>query len=130
MYLNELRVAEFRADLKAAARGATGTGHRHRGAAIDQSRPAAGDNYRISRKCPNLHRYQILPHRSAAHAVVIEYRTQKIPELEFADFAFAVPAAHLLIQCVQELLACRRAGERGALEQRAAKPPPIEVSLR
>jgi hypothetical protein len=40
-----------------------------------------------------------------------------------------MPAADLFVECVQELLARCCAGKCGALKQRAAESPPIEIAL-
>ena len=72
-------------------------------------------------KGADLHRHHILGDAAAADAVVVEHRGQKIPELVFGHFAFDFPAADLLIECVEQLLAGGRAGERGPFEERAAE---------
>ena len=67
---------------------------------------------------------------------------EEVPELELADHLLAADgdavlvfdvdglvAAHLLVERVEELLAGRRAGERGAVEERAAEAAEVEQAL-
>src|SRR5262245_8187837 len=98
--LDEFAVAEFRADLKAATGRATGAGHRHRRATIDEPGTAASDDDRIGCERLDLHRDQILSHRTSANAVVVEHRAKKVPELKLANLAVAMPAANLLVQSI------------------------------
>ena len=73
---------------------------------------------------------QVLRDRAAAAAVVVEHRAQEIPALVHRDRAGGVPAAHLLVEGVEQLLAGGGAGERGALEQRAAEAALIAKAFR
>ena len=54
-------------------------------------------------------------------AVVVENRAEEIPEFVLRDLAGHFPAAHLLVQRVEQLLAGGGAGKGGALEERAAE---------
>src|SRR5215471_9887809 len=121
MDLDEFTIAVLGADLKTAAGGAAGAGHRHRRTAVNQSGTTTGDDHRVGGECADFHRDEILPDGPAAHAVVIQHWPEKIPELELADLALGLPAANLFIQGIQKLLACRCTGERRSLEERAAK---------
>ena len=121
MDLDELGVGVLGAGLKAAAGGAAGAGHRHRRAAVDQPAAADADDHRVGREGADLHRDQVLRRRTAAAAVVVEDRAEKIPEFVLRDFAGHFPAAHLLVERVEQLLAGGGAGKGGALEERAAE---------
>ena len=76
-------------------------------------------------------------------AVVVEDGGEKVPELQLADHLLAgdgdavlvldvdrLEAAHLLVERVEELLPGRRAGERRAVEERAAEATEIEQPFR
>ena len=129
MDLDELGVAVFGPGLKRAAGGAAGAGHRHGRAAVDQAAAARGDDHGVGRKGADLHRHQVLPDAAAADAVVVEDRTEKIPELVLLDLAGHFPAADLFVQGVEQLLAGRGAGEGRALEERAAEAALIAKAL-
>jgi hypothetical protein len=116
MDLNEFGVGIFRAGLKGAAGGAAGAGHRHRRAAVDQSASARGDHHRVGRKGADLHRHHVLGHDAAAHASAVDHRGQVVQGLVDFHFALDAPAAHLIVQRIEQLLAGRGAGKRGALE--------------
>ena len=75
-------------------------------------------------------------------AVVVEHGREEVPELELADHLLAgdrdavlvldvdrLVAAHLLVERVEELLAGGRAGEGGAVEERAAEAAEVEQPL-
>ena len=113
----------------AAARGAAGADHRHRRAAVDQAAAAGGDDHGVGRKGANLHRHQVLPDAAAADAALVEHGAEKVPELVLLDLAFDFPAADLLVQGVEQLLAGGGAGEGRALEQRAAEAALIAKAL-
>ncbi len=77
-----------------------------------------------------------------AGAVVVEDGLEEVPELELADHLLAgerdavlvgdvarLPAAHLLVERVEELLAGGGAGEGGAVEEGAAEAAEVEQAL-
>ena len=80
-------------------------------------------------KGANLHRHQILADAAAADAVVVENRAEEIPELVLLHLAGDFPAADLVVQGVEQLLAGGGAGEGGALEERAAEAALVAKSL-
>jgi len=51
----------------------------------------------------------------------IEHSGKKFPVLELLDLALRLVTPHLLVESVQQLLPCGRAGERGAIVERAAE---------
>ena len=53
--------------------------------------------------------------------MVVEDRPQKIPEFELRHLAGHFPAPHLLVECVEQLLAGGGAGKSRAAIERAAK---------
>ena len=55
---------------------------------------------------------------------------EEIPEFVLRDLAVDFPAADLLVEGIEQLLAGRRAGEGGALEQRAAEAALIAKTFR
>ena len=104
-----------------AAHGAAVAGHAHRAAAVDQSAAAAGDDDGVGREAANLHRDEILGDGAAAAAGVVEDRGQEVPAFVHRDQPAHVPAADLLVERVEQLLAGGRAGEGGPFEERAAE---------
>ena len=94
-------------------------------------------------KCADLHRLEVLRDAADAGAVVVEDGLEEVPELELAHHLLAgdgdavlvgdvgrLPAAHLLVEGVEELLARGGAGEGGAVEERAAEAAEVEQALR
>ncbi len=129
MHLDELGVAVLRAGLERAAGGAAGADHRHGRAAVDQSAAARGDDHRVGREGADFHGHQVLAHDAAARARVVEHGAEVVPG--FMDFHFAghAPAADLVVERVEQLLAGGGAGEGRALEQRAAEAALVAKAL-
>ena len=130
MHLNELAVGVIASLLIERRLRRTGADHRIRGPAEDGAVAAGGDDDGVGGEGANFHGAQIHGANAAADSVGIEHGGEKFPVLEFADLAFGLVAAHLLIERVEKLLAGGRAGEGGAVEERAAEAAEVEQSLR
>ncbi len=130
MDLNELSIAVLGAGPIGAAGGSAGANHRHRRAAIDQSAAARSDDHGIGRKAAYLHRHEVLTHTAAADAIFVEDGRQEIPVFELPDLSLYCPAAHLIVEGVQQLLAGGGAGKGGSLVKRAAEAALVAKALR
>src|SRR6185312_12354577 len=122
-------------------RGA-GADHAQRGAAEDDAAAAGGEDHGVAREVADGHRLQVLGDAADAGAVVVEDGLDEVPELELADHLLAgerdavlvhdvgrLPAADLLVEGVEELLAGGGAGEGGAVEEAAAEAAEVEEAL-
>ena len=90
---------------------------------------AAGDDQGVGRQGVNLHRHQVLGDAAAAAAVVVEHRAEEVPELVLGHLAGHVPAADLLVQGIEQLLAGGGPGEGRAAEERAAEAALVAESF-
>ncbi len=129
VHLDELGIAVLGSRLVGAAGGAAGADHRHRRAAIDQPAAPRGDDHRVGREGSDLHGDQVLAHHPAANARLVEDRSQIVPGFVELYLALDAPAAHLVVERIEQLLAGRGAGESRALEQRAAKATLVAKAL-
>ena len=77
----------------------------------------------------DLHRAKIEGDDPAAGALLVLHEREVLPVLELADQPLRLVAADLLVERVQELLARRRAGERGAVVHRSAEAAEVEQTL-
>ena len=107
----------------------SGADDRVGGAAEDGAVAAGGDDDGVGGEGANFHGAQIHGANAAADAIGIEHGGEKFPVLEFADFAFGLVAAHLLVERVEKLLAGGGAGEGGAIEERASEAAEVEQSF-
>ncbi|CDN41770.1 hypothetical protein BN871_AL_00170 [Paenibacillus sp. P22] len=85
---------------------------------------------RVGAEGMDLHRAQVLAGDAAADAVLVHDRSHELEMLMLADEAGGLPAAYLLVQRVQQLLARRRAGERRAVVLRAAEAAEVQQAFR
>ena len=127
--LDHLGVAEVDAGLVAAAGGAAGADHRHRRLAVDQPAAAGGHDHGVGEEGLDLHRPHVLRDDALAVAVRIEDGPEELPELVLADEALGLPAAGLLVEAVEKLLAGGGAREVGPLEEAAAEEPQVPLAL-
>jgi hypothetical protein len=127
--LDELAVGVVRAllvaDARRAARADDGVGRVFE----DHARSACGDDDRLLAEGTNLHRAQVLRDQPAADAVLVQNQPQELPAFVLGDAPFHLPAAHLLVQSVQQLLSCGRARERRAVVARAAEASEVDQAL-
>ena len=97
--------------------------------AEDQAHPAAGDDHGVGRQGADFHRRHVLGDAAAAAALVVEDRPEKVPELVLRHLARDAPAADLLVQGVEQLLAGGGAGEGRAAIERAAEAALVAEAL-
>ncbi len=128
MNLDHLRVAISCPGLIAARDGAAGADDGHGAFAEDQSIAAGGHDDRIGAKRANLHRAHVLGDDSNARAIFKD-RPEKFPELVLIDAIFAFPAAGLLIEGIEQLLAGGGAGKKRALVERPAEQSQIAFAF-
>ena len=140
--LDELAVRVTRALLVDGARGGAGVDDAVRRLAEDDARPAGREADRVAAEALDRHRLQVLRDDAARAAFVVEHGPEEVPELPLADHLLAADddaaivfdvgglvAADLLVERVEELLARRRAGERGAVEERASEAAEVEQAF-
>ncbi|MNI28010.1 hypothetical protein D3C73_817710 [compost metagenome] len=130
MDLNEFTVGVMHSLLVYSAGSRSGVDDRVRCFAKNNAGTAARQNHRIRREGLNLHRLEILGTDAAAYAFIIQDHREEFPVLAFGDQAFGFPAAHLLIQRIQQLLAGRRTCKSCPVALRAAEPAEVEQPLR
>ena len=91
--------------------------------------PPLADHQGVGREGADLHRHQVLAHAAAAAARLVDHRAEKIPVLVLADVPGDFPAADLLVQGVDQLLAGRGPGEGRPLVERAAEAALVAKAL-
>ena len=84
----------------------------------------------VGRKGAQLHGAQIERGDAARHALRIEDGGKKLPALVLLDLAFGLETPHLLVERVEQLLACRGSGKCGAVIEGSAKAAEIEQTFR
>ena len=129
MNLNELRVADMCALLIGGGNRRAVADRRCRAAAEHLAGAARSEHDHVSRECLDLIRVHVLCNNAADDAVLVLDRTDVFPELILRDLALDLPTTHLLIQCVEELLAGRRASKHGALVLLSAEVAQIQHAL-
>ncbi|MNO58965.1 hypothetical protein D3C76_495410 [compost metagenome] len=130
MNLNEFAVGVMHALLIDSTGSCSGVDDRVRCFAKNNPGTAARQNHGIRREGLNLHGFEILGTDAAAHALVVQNDREEFPVLAFGDHAFSFPAANLLIQCIQQLLAGRCTCKSCPVALRAAEPAEVEQTLR
>ena len=130
MDLQELGVAELRTLLIDGGDGGAVADRRRRAAAVDLARAARREDDDVSGERDDLHRVHVLRDDAAADAVLVLDDADELPELVLFHAALDFPAADLLVERVEELLARRGAGEAGALVLLAAEVAEVENALR
>ena len=115
MNLQELRIAELCALLIHSRYCRAVADRGRRAAAIYLTRAACRQNDDIRREGNDLVGIHILCDDSAADTVFILDDPDEFPELILLDAALDFPAANLLVQCIEKLLARRRTGKYRAL---------------
>ena len=129
MHLHELGVRVDGAVHVGAAVGAAGIDGAVGAAAVDDSGTSGRQTNRVGGKCLDLHRPQVERGDPPAGALLVLDEREVFPVLVLAHQAVVLVPAHLLVECVEELLARRGAGERGAVVQRAAEAAEVEQPL-
>ncbi len=113
VYLNELAVCIQRALAVAACGGVARVDGGVGGLAEYGTAAARGDDHRIGGEGAHFHGGKVLRGYAAADAVM-RYGGNELPAHEGAYLALYFQGAHLLIECVEQLLAGGGAGECGA----------------
>src|SRR5262249_43805042 len=109
---------------------AAGTDHRVGRSAEYGADSARSHYYRVGCECLHFESVQMHCHETASYAVVVENCREKFPPLIFVYDIFGFVTAHLLIQCVEQLLSRSRAGISRAVKEGAAKASEIYQALR
>ena len=127
--LDELAVAVVDALLvRRGGRGAVAD-HRLRGFSEDQSRAAGAEIHRVGAERLDVHVLEIHRDVAAADPLVVAHEAEEFPALVLLHEAFALEAPDLLVERVEQLLAGRRARERGAMVQRAAEAAEVDEAF-
>ena len=108
---------------------AAGADHRHRRSPVHQPTAPRGQNHGIGREAAKLHRDQILTDRPPAAARRVEHRLKEVPELPFLHLSLDLKPPHLLIECIEKLLAGGRAGKGGSFVEGAPEATLIAKPL-
>ena len=126
MDLEELRVAELCALLVNGGNRGAVADRGSRAAAIDLARAARCEDDDVSRERDDLHGVHVLCDDAAADAVLVLDDADEFPELILLDAALDFPAADLLVESIEELLARRGARKARALVLLAAEVAEVE----
>ena len=129
MYLDELAVSVVRALLIESRLRRSRADDRVGGLAEDCSNAAGGDDNRLGGEGDHVHAAQVHGANSAADALLVDHRGEKLPAFVLGDLTFRLVAAHLLIERVQQLLPGGRAGECGTVVKRPTEAAEIEQAL-
>ncbi len=129
MDLDELAVGVPRPLAIAAGRGGAGAHHGVGALPEDEAAAAGGHDHRVGAEGPDLHGAEVLGHDALAIAGVVDDRPQELPVLVLGDLAFALVAADLLVEGVDQLLAGGRAREVGPLVERAAEEAEVALAF-
>ncbi len=130
--LDHLAVAVPGARLIAAGGGAARADDRVGGLAEDEPVAAGRHDDRVAPEGPDLHRAHVLGDDADAAllvALALHHGPEELPELVLVDLALRLVPTRLLVEGVEELLPGCRAGEVGALEERAAEQAEIATPL-
>ena len=100
------------------------------GLAEDGSVAAGADDDRVCRERACLHGAEVDGADAAAGALAVEDGGEELPALVLGDLALGLVAADLLVERVEELLAGGRAGECGAVIERAAEAAEVQQAFR
>ena len=130
MHLNELAVGVGNSLLKDRRLRRAGADDRIRALAEDSPDAAGCQNYGVGGEAAQLHRAQVECGNAAGDALRVDHGGEKLPALEFADLAFRLIAAHLLIESVEQLLAGCCAGKGGALIECPTETAEIQQTFR
>ena len=126
MHLDELAVRVVRALLVHGARGAARVDDGVRALAEDHARAPRRQHDGGRGEGVDLHAGEIERGDAAAVARLVDDGGAELPLLELPHETGRLVAAHLLVERVDQLLPRRRAGEGGAMEQRAAEAAEVE----
>ncbi len=129
MHLYKLAIGVNASGLKHPAYGAAVAGLGIGRAAENQSTAATGNDQGVGREGMDLHAHKVLGHAAAATVLVVDHRAQEIPEFELGHLAGDLPATHLLVQGVKQLLAGGGAGKGRAPIKRTAETSLIAKTL-
>ena len=142
MDLDELAVRVAGALLVDGARGGARVDDRVRRFPEDDAASAGGKTHRLAGEGLNLHGLEVLRDDAARDVALVEHEPEEVPELPLADHPLALDgdavlvldldglvATHLLVERVEQLLAGGGAGERGAMEERAAEAAEVEQAF-
>src|ERR1019366_2084340 len=129
MHLNKLAVRVIAALLIERRLRRSRAHHRIGGLAEDGATSARRDDDGVGGEGANLHGAQIHRADAATNVVSVEHSREKLPVLVLLHLAFGFVAAYLLVEGVEKLLAGGRAGECGAVIERAAEAAEVEQTF-
>ena len=127
--LDELAVAVVGAVHVGGGRGRARVDDAVGAAAEQEPRPARGHDHGRCGERARAHAAEVQRHEPDAAAGVVAREPNELPALVLAHEPRGLMPAHLLVERVEELLAGRGAGERGAMVERPAEATELEQSL-
>ena len=130
MNLQEFGVADFCALLVNSGYGRTIADGGSRAAAIYLTGAAGSKDYHISGESHDFVGVHVLRNDTTANAVLILDDFDEFPEFIFLDAALNFPAANLLVESIEELLARGGAGKYGTLVLLAAEVTEVKHTFR